>query len=54
VLNSSLEEMVKPFDKVRIGEDSFPVGNIFGLNIYEALHIPTKKKIYITSEELLK
>ena len=54
VLNGSLEEMVKPFDKIRIGEDTFPVGNIFGLNIYEALHIPTKQRIYITSEELLK
>jgi len=31
-----------------------PVGDFFGVNIYEARHIRTKQKIYITSHEILK
>ena len=52
VINDTLEEVVKPRDKVIIKEDSYPVGDIFGLNIYEAVHVKTKKKVYVSTAEL--
>lgn len=54
LLNSTLEEMAFAKDKVKIDDDAFPIGDVFGLNIYEAIHIKTKQKIYVTASELLK
>jgi hypothetical protein len=54
VLNSTCEPMVNAKDKVRIQEECFPVGDIFGLNIYEATHMKSQQKLYITAEELLR
>jgi hypothetical protein len=45
---------VLPNDKVRVAEDAMPVGDIFGINIYEAIHIRTQRKVYITSEEIIR
>ena len=53
VLNKTMDEMVKAKDWVAVGESAYPVGNIFGLNIYEATHKKTNQKVYITVEELL-
>lgn len=41
-------------DKIRVLEDSFPVGQMFGINIYEAVHIRTQRKLYITSSEIIR
>jgi len=54
VLNSTCEPMVNAKDKVRIQEECFPVGDIFGLNIYEVTHMRSQQKLYITAEELLR
>lgn len=53
VLNVNIEEIVKAKDQIRIEEECYPVGNIFGLNIYEAKHLKTNQKIYITIEEIM-
>lgn len=53
-INETFDDVVKKFDKIRIESDAYPIGEMLGLNIYEAIHIPTSKKIYITSEEILK
>jgi len=53
VLNKTLDEFVKPKDQIVIKEKAYPVGSIFGLNIYEATHKPTNQTIYITIDELL-
>lgn len=45
---------VLPNDKVKVSEDSMPVGEMFGINIYEAIHVRTNKKVYVTSLELLR
>lgn len=45
---------VLPNDKVRVAEDAMPVGDMFGINIYEATHERTNKKVYVTSLELLR
>lgn len=54
ILNSSFEQIVKAKDKIRIHDDCYPVGQIFGINVYEATHLQTNQKIYVTTEELIK
>ena len=53
-LNRTFDDKVRPFDKIRVEDKAYPIGDIFGLNIYEAIHMPTNQKIYITAEEILK
>ena len=38
VLNKTLDEMVRAKDTVIVGPNSYPVGSIFGINVYEAIH----------------
>lgn len=52
VLNSTCEEVVGVNDKIKVAADAFPVGDVFGIRIYEATHIPTGQQIYISSGEL--
>jgi len=52
LLNDSLEEIVNVRDKIRVGEDCYPVGEMFGINIYEVTHIRTNKPIYISIPEI--
>ena len=52
VFNSTCEEMILPGDKIMVGEDAHPVGDIFGINIYEATHKRSNQKIYITANEI--
>lgn len=54
VLNESGDEMVKKDDKIRVLENSDPVGNVFGLDVYEAVHMRTQQKIYVTVGEIIK
>lgn len=50
----SVDMMVARGSKVKVAEDAYPVGDIFGINIYEATHIRTNKKVYITSSEIVR
>lgn len=52
LLNSTLEEMVYVRDKVTVTEDCYPVGEVFGLDIYEVIHTRSKQPIYVTIGEL--
>jgi hypothetical protein len=52
VLNNTLEEMVKTKDAIKIKKDCYPIGQMFGLNVYEATHIKTGQNIYVTVSEL--
>ena len=54
ILNSSFEEFCYAKDKIRVEEDSYPVGDVFGLDIYEGTHIKTNQKIYFTISEIHK
>jgi hypothetical protein len=54
VLNDTFEEVVQENHKIRILDDCYPVGDMFGLNVYEAIHINTNKKIYVTASELMR
>lgn len=52
ILNLTFEEIGKPRDYIRVGENAYPVGTLFGLNIYEAVHTKTNQKVYVTIAEL--
>tara|TARA_Y100000592_G_scaffold74039_1_gene115443 strand:- start:1264 stop:1821 length:558 start_codon:yes stop_codon:yes gene_type:complete len=54
MLNESHEELVKRKDKIRILDDCYPVGDVMGLDIYEAVHQRTQRKIYLTVSEISK
>ena len=54
VLNSTYEEMAFSGDRIRISNDSYPIGEIFGLDIYEAIHIATNQRICVTAGEIRK
>lgn len=54
ILNKSCEEVVWAKDQVRIKEDCYPVGDVLGLDIYEATHIKTNQKIYVATSEIYK
>ena len=54
VLNSTYEEIAFRGDRIRISNESYPIGDIFGLDIYEAIHMPTNQKIFVTAGEIRK
>jgi len=54
VVNSTIEELVKAKDQIRVLPESYPIGEMFGLHIYEAEHVATCQKVYLTLEELIR
>jgi hypothetical protein len=54
LLNKSCSEMVWPKDQVRINDECYPVGDVFGVDIYEATHVNTDKQVYVTASELIR
>jgi hypothetical protein len=54
VLNTTFEELVQPKDQVKFLENSYPIGEIFGLDIYEAIHVRSNQKVYVAAGELVK
>ena len=54
LLNGSCAEMVWPKDQVRVQDECFPIGDVFGVDIYEATHVNTDKQVYITASELIR
>ena len=52
--NINCQEVAKPKDKIRIQTESYPVGDIFGLDVYEATHLNTNQKIYVVLGEIYK
>ncbi len=53
LLSKTLDEFVKAKDWVRIDNNAYPIGNVFGMNVYEAIHQKSNQKVYVTIEELL-
>ena len=54
LLNGSCAEMVWPKDQVRVQEECYPVGDVFGVDIYEATNVNTDKQVYVTASELIR
>lgn len=45
---------LKGGEKIRVMDDTYPVDQLFGLDIYEAVHINTGLKVHITAGEIIK
>ena len=54
LLNDSCAEMVWSKDQVIVEDHCYPVGDVFGVDIYEITHVNTDKKIFVTASELLR
>lgn len=54
LLNGTCDDIVWTKDQIRISEDCYPVGDVFGIDIYEAIHVRTNKAIYIATDEIYK
>jgi hypothetical protein len=54
VLNVSMDDVVRAKDSVYVDHNCYPVGTMMGLNVYEATHIKTNQKVYVTTSELLR
>ena len=54
LLNKTCDELVWPKDQIRISDKSFPVGEVFGVDIYEATHVNTNRQVYVTAGELIR
>jgi hypothetical protein len=52
LLSESLDDVVYEHDKVKIMNDSFPIGQVLGVNIYKGLHMRTNKDVYVTAGEI--
>ena len=47
------DELINKKDTVIADENCYPVGDLFGMSIYEFTHKKTNQKVYATVEELL-
>lgn len=54
ILNTTYEEYVRQKDQIRVADDCYPIGNVFGVDIYEAKHVNTNQPIYFTLSEIYK
>lgn len=54
ITSETCEPIVFPGDKVRINPNAFPVGSMFGIDVYEAVHINTGQTIHLVASELTK
>lgn len=54
ILNSSYEEIVNPKDQIRVKEDCYPIGSLFGIDMYEAIHVNTNQSVYVCPAEIFK
>lgn len=54
LLNRSFDELVWSKDQIRVEDECFPVGDVFGIDIYEVTHTKTNQKIFITANEIYK
>ena len=54
LLNKTCSEMVWSKDQIRINEECFPVGDVFGVDIYKAVHMKTDQEVYVTASELIR
>lgn len=54
VLSKTFDDVVYARDEIRVLDESYPVGEMFGLPIYEAIHMPTQQQVHVTVGELIK
>lgn len=52
--NRLCQDIASPNDKILVKESCYPVGSIFGLNVYSVTHVNSNQNIYITLGEIYK
>ena len=53
ICNRTLDEIILPKDQVKVF-NGIPIGDVFGINVYEAKHMRTNQDLYITIGEIYK
>jgi hypothetical protein len=53
ICNRTLDEIILPKDQIKVNNGS-PIGDVFGINVYEATHLKTNQQLYITTSEIYK
>lgn len=54
MVNTTCEEIVRPKDSIRVKDECYPVGDVFGLDIYEGIHQSTNQPVYFALSEIYK
>lgn len=54
LLAKTCDAMVNANDRIRISTDCFPIGEIMGMDVYEAIHLNTNQPVYVTLGEIYK
>lgn len=54
LINTYYEDFVNLNDKVKVLDNCYPAGDVFGIDIYEALHLQTNKNVYVSAGELIR
>lgn len=54
LVNSTCEELCAAGDQVRVSMDAYPVGNMFGIDIFEVTHVKTNQKVFVAAGELIR
>tara|TARA_B100000575_G_C23142990_1_gene665786 strand:+ start:4517 stop:5116 length:600 start_codon:yes stop_codon:yes gene_type:complete len=52
ILNKTFEDIIRKGDRVIVEENCYPIGQIFGLDLYEVTHFRTKQPVVVTVSEL--
>ena len=54
MLNATCEDVCRKGDKVRVFDNTYPEGNLLGVDIFEVTHERTAKQLYVAVGELRK
>lgn len=54
VLSDSKEDIINKYDWVRVDEECYPVGQVFGVDVYQVKHTRTNHTVHVTVGELLR
>jgi len=54
MVNSTYDDICRAKDQIRVDSNCLPRGHIFGVAVYEATHIKSNQKIFISNSEISK
>lgn len=51
---TTCEDLVKANDKIVVYDESYPIGDVLGIDVYEAIHVNTNQPVYVSLGEIYK
>jgi len=54
LVNKTCDEVINAKDQIRVDDDCYPIGDVFGIDIYEVTHVRTNQAVYIATGEIYK